>query len=75
MNKSFFEQRTIFTIECQRKKNHRSKKSIFVYFSKFLFVEENLIDFDDEDNVEQGDADDGTVDNRVIVAGEELFDG
>ena len=33
------------------------------------------MDFDEEDNVEQGEADEGTVDNRVIVAGEELFDG
>jgi hypothetical protein len=40
-----------------------SNKLIFVYF---LFV-----DFDDDDNVEQGDDND---DKRVIVVGDELFE-
>ena len=48
--------------------------SIFVYFSKILFVDDNLTDFDDDDNVEQGDDDECTVDKRVIVAGEELLE-
>lgn len=56
------------------KGNNQSNRSILVYFSKILCVEGYFIDFDDDDRVEQGDADDGTVDNRVIVAGEELFD-
>ena len=37
-----------------------------------LFVVEDLTDFDVDDNVEHGEADEGTVDKRVIVAGEEL---
>jgi len=54
--------------------NFHSNKSILVYLSKILFVDDNLTDFDDDDNVEQGDDDEGTVDKRVIVAGDELFE-
>jgi hypothetical protein len=61
---------SVFTRK-NRKKYCHSNKSILVYLSKILFVDDNLIDFDDDDNVEQGETDDGTVDKRVIVAGDE----